>query len=81
MKNERLINYNQYIANKTILLELGLSVAWDKCIPPTRRILTWTGTTFDKIQMIIWIEVEKVLDLCQTYIHKLPSLLSSWRYL
>ena len=61
---------NQYIAIKTILLDLGLTVAWEKCVPPT-RVLTWTGTTFDTIRMLMWIDVEKVqeaLTLCQKHI-------------
>ena len=61
---------NQYIAIKTILLELGLTVAWEKCVPPT-RVLTWTGTTFDTIRMLMWIDVEKVeeaLMLCRKHI-------------
>ena len=60
----------QYIAIKTILLDLGLNIAWEKCIPPT-LILTWTGTTFNSIKMVMSIDAEKVqeaLDLVQHYV-------------
>ena len=62
---------NQYIALKTILLDLGLTVAWEKCVPPT-QILTWTGTTFDTIRMIMWIETTKVeaLELAKFYLEE-----------
>ena len=63
---------NQHIAIKTILLDLGLMVAWEKCVPPT-RVLTWTGTTFDKVQMIMRIDVTKVqeaLDMVQDFVDK-----------
>ena len=68
-QNKREAN-NQYIAIKTILLDMGLMVAWEKCTPPT-RVLTWTGTTFDTIRMIKWIDVTKVqeaLDMVQFFV-------------
>ena len=54
----------QYIALKTILLELGLSISWDKCVPTT-RILTWTATTFNTGNLMMKIDEEKVAEALQ----------------
>ena len=68
-KSKRQAN-NQYLMLKTVILELGLAISWDKCEPPT-RFMTWVGTTFDSLLMVMSIErdkIEEALDLCIRYL-------------
>ena len=87
-KSKRQAN-NQYLMLKTVILELGLAISWDKCEPPT-RFMTWVGTTFDSLLMVMSIErdkIEEALDLCIRYLasdqislHDLESLLGKLLY-
>ena len=61
---------NEYIQLKTWLLELGLNIAWEKCLSPDTT-MTWVGTTFDTILMIIeQLKIQEALDLCDYYINQ-----------
>ena len=64
--DQRIAN-NHYIVLKTVLLDLGLGISWDKCQAPGTH-LTWIGTTLNTIDLTMHIEEQKIveaLELCQ----------------
>ena len=55
-----------YIALKTTIMDLGLTLALDKCASPS-TCMSWIGTTFDSVNMCMYIDESKIqetLDYC-----------------
>ena len=62
----------QFNAVCNTVTEMGLSLAPEKCQGPS-RVMSWTGSTFDTVEMIMRIDEEKIqesLDLAKSYLHK-----------
>ena len=72
-----------------IILNLGLSISWDKCVTPTQQ-MSWVGTWFDTLLMLMKIDQDKIqetLELCRHHLtrdditlHELEVLLGKLLY-
>ena len=63
---------NRYLTLKTVILDLGLSISWDKCSPPA-LCMTWIGCTFNSAELTMQIEEAKIvetLEMCQDFLQK-----------
>ena len=57
----------EYLQLKTLILDLQLTLAFDKCAAPS-TVMSWIGTTFDSVNMVMYIDEDKVaesLAFCQ----------------
>ena len=64
---DRRVANTQFIQLKTLILDLDMTLALDKCAPPS-TCMSWIGTTFDSINMCMYIDATKIqetLDFCR----------------
>ena len=58
--NRRIAN-TQFIQLKTLILDLDMTLALDKCAAPSTCML-WIGTTFDSVNMCMYIDATKIQE-------------------